>query len=379
MTAAGKGWRSNWGTNWGTTALAIVLVVIGLGAVDQFLARVESAEIRNSAQRSYLTGTRLLADSKAAEAVDALRDAHALERSNADYELQLITALMADGKSAEAEPLLTEILQRQPNDGRANLIAARLTVQKGNTAEAEAYYHRAIYGEWSGDAAAHCVSARMDLIDLLARKSQKQELLAELISLEAQSTVSVDIRRRLAELFLFAGSPSRAANVYEALIKTDPKDITAYEGLGDADLEQGQYAAAHEAYLRAFYRDPNNASVRAHLQTLNTVTGLDPTIRRLTSAEKYRRSIRILDMTRAALDPCPAPAPDESRQQLLKTAETTIAAKAPAHVTNEAAEGVLSLAEQVWHAGAQACEDKSPRSKPRDQDALDLIMDKLGS
>jgi hypothetical protein len=79
--------------------------------------------------------------------------------------------------------------------------------------------------------------------------------------------------------------------------------------MGDAELEQGQCRAAHEVFLRAFLRDPGNVTVRAHLMTLNTVAGLDPTVRQMTSAEKYRRSIRILEMTREALDQCAAKSP----------------------------------------------------------------------
>jgi tetratricopeptide (TPR) repeat protein len=368
--------KFTWSTTWGTTA-AIALVVVCLAGVDQFLARVESAEVVSAAQRSYLQGSRLLAAGKTGEAVDLLRDAHALERQNPGYELQLIDALVADGKTTEAEPLLTEILQREPNDGRTNLTAARLAIRKGNTAEAEAYYHRAIFGQWSGDAVAHRVAARLELTDLLAGKNRKQELLGELISLEAESPVSAETRKRLGELFLLAGSPARAANVYQALVEKDPKDIAAFEGLGEAELEQGQYRRAREAFLRAFYREPNNASIRAHLQTLNTVADLDPTLRQLTSAEKYSRSVTILGMTRTAFDQCLAKTPaanSDANRQLLKTAETAMAANAPAHVANEAAEGVLSLAEKLWSAHEMAC-----GGGLSDRNALDLIMNKLTS
>jgi tetratricopeptide (TPR) repeat protein len=251
----------------GVTSAVLVIVIICLAAVDRFLAAVESAEVKNTAARSYLSGSRLLEQGKTNEAIDFLRDAHALERQNPAYELQLITALTTAGKIAEAEPLLTDILQRAPNDGRANLSAARLMIRKGNTAEAEAYYHRAIYGEWSGDPLLHRVPVRLELIDLLLQKNKKPELLPELISLEAESPTSGPIQKRLAELFLLAGSPSRAANVYAAIVEKNPKDISAYEGLGEAELEEGQYRAAHTAFLRAFLLDPNNASVRAHLQT----------------------------------------------------------------------------------------------------------------
>jgi tetratricopeptide (TPR) repeat protein len=363
-------------TSW-TTTVVIALVVVGLAGLDQFLARVESAEVVNAAQRSYMQGSRLLAAGKSGEAVDSLRDAHALDRQNPEFGLRLIEALIANGKTADAEPLLTEILQREPNDGLVNLTAARLAIRKGNTTEAEAYYHRAIFGEWSGDAAARRVAARLELIERLAGTNRKQELLAELISLEAESLPSVEIRRRVGELFLLAGSPARAASVYQALVEKDPKDTAAYEGLGEAELEEGQYRAAREAFLRAFFRNPNDASIRARLQTLNTVAELDPTLRQLTSGEKYSRSVTILDMTRAALDECLAKTPaanSDGNRQLLKTAEGAIAAKAPAHVANEASEGVLSLSEKVWNAHEMACGGGGSN-----RNALDLIMNKLAS
>jgi tetratricopeptide (TPR) repeat protein len=359
---------------WGATGAIIAAITISLAAVDQVLVRTESAETRNSAQHAYLKGSQLLKQGKAAEAADALRNAHNMEPENSDYELQLIAALTSSGDTAAAEPFLTEILQREPNDGRANLIAARLMTRKGDEADAEAYYHRAIYGEWPRDASAHRVAVRMELIDLLARRNRKQELLAELISVEAEAPATREVQNRLGELFLVAGAPARAASVYERLVQKDPRDIQAYERLGDAELEQGQYRSAHEAFLRAFMREPNNGSVRAQLQMLNTVTGLDPTLRQLTSAEKYRRSVRILQMAREALGQCAATHPAAADANLLKMADAVTGGKMPSHVTNELAEEVLALAEKLWHAGGAACGER-----PLDQNALDLIMKKLNS
>jgi hypothetical protein len=111
------------------------------------------------------------------------------------------------------------------------------------------------------------------------------------------------------------------------------------------------------------------------------VTGLDPTLRQLTSAEKYRRSIRILEMTRETLDQCGAKEPSagstlssDAGREFLTTADAIITGKAPTHVTNEAAEGVLSLAEKLWHSATASCGEGSA-----DQNALDLIMKKLTS
>jgi tetratricopeptide (TPR) repeat protein len=367
------------GTKWAATGVIIVTVAISLAVADRFLAKVESAEIKKTAQESYEKGSRLLTQGKAGEAVDLLSDAHALERENPDYELQLIAALTATGKIAAAEPILADVLQRQPNDGPANLTAARLMVREGDTADAEAYYHRAIYGQWPGNSTTQRASARMELVDLLAARNQKQELLAELITLQAGAPATPAIQKRLAELFVRANAPDRAVTVYDALVQKDPGDIEAYEGLGDAELQQGKYRAARDVFLRASLREPGNGSIHEHLLTLNTVTGLDPTLRQLTSAEKYRRSIRILEMTSEALDQCIAKdasagaiSRSDENAELLKTANATIAAKTPAHVTNEAAEGVLSLAEKLWRAETTICARNSS-----DQNALELIMKKL--
>ena len=141
-----------------------------------------------------------------------------------------------------------------------------------------------------------------------------------------------------------ADAPGRAAEIYREMSAKNPKDIAAYEGLAEAELEQGQYNAARAAYSQAFFQSPNNVSIQSHLQILNTVVALDPELRKLTSEEKYRRSIHILDMARTGLAQCVAKNPqagaDESAR-LMAAAASTVSNRGPAHVTNEAAESVL--------------------------------------
>jgi thioredoxin-like negative regulator of GroEL len=352
-------------------AVTLAAIIAALFALDRFLAKVESAELHSAAQNSYLAGSRLLDAGKAAEAADLLRAAHSTERGNSDYELALISALTRAGRTADAEPLMNEMLQRAPNDGRVNLIAARLRVREGNAGDAEAYYHRAIFGEWPAEAPGRRIEARVELVNQLINSGKRQELLAELISLEAEPAAGADVRKRLAGWFLLAGSPARAADVYRAMVASDPKDLTAAEGLGEAELEQGQYAAARTAFLQAAFQHPNDASTRGHLEILNTVVALDPTLRQLTSEEKYRRSMRILDMARSGLAQCPGENP------LFASVSAALSARAPAHVTNEDSEKVLALAEQAWRARGETCEGASPKADAGDAEALNLLMKKL--
>lgn len=354
----------------------VALVIVALAAIDSFLENVEQSELQSQAQQSYAAGARLLREGKANQAVDSLRKAHALERKNSPYELALIEALMAAGKTDEAEALMNETLQREPNDGRANLIAARFMSKKGRIADAESYYHRAIYGEWADNAAPHRTSARMELIDFLVADGQKEELLAELLPLEDEAGKNRSIEKRLAGLFLVAGSPSRAADVYRTLIQQNRKDANAYAGLGEAELERGDYRAAHAAFSEASLLKPGDTSIRRQLELSTTLTALDPTPRRLASVEKYHRSRRVLELAYADLEHCianhPAVATDETAQ-LLKDAEDAVPGQAPAHATNELAEGILELSEKVWQARIKSC---GTGTAP-DEEPTRLIMEKL--
>jgi tetratricopeptide (TPR) repeat protein len=353
----------------------LLLVIVGLTALDKSLAKIEDAEVRSSARRSYDSGKRFLDRGMAAKAVDPLLDAHALERENAGYTLALISALMDVGKTSEADTLMDEILASKPNDGQANLVAARLMLKESKVDDAEAYYHRAIYGSWPSDSEAHKRAARLELIQLLQQEKARQPLLAELISLESEATDDPQSQIQIAQLFLSAGAPARAGAVYRSIIERDPHDSAAYEGLGEAELEQGQYRAAQAAFLRASnYR--RDGPMQSRLQLLTQLTELDPTPRGITSREKYNRSLRILSLAKNDLESHlsgkpGAETPDVA--QLLKAASDELSKTSPANVTNEMAEHELDLAERLWKErlaifGAQAAPE---------EEALRLCMEKL--
>ena len=355
----------------------IALVIAGLATLDRFLANAQDVEVRRLAQRSYLDGMRFQLMGRSAEAVDALRKAHALERRNTEYELELVDSLIAADKPDPAERLIRDVLEREPNDGRANLLGARLMIEEGKTAEAESYYHRAIYGEWPGDAAARRVAVRMELVDYLAGRSRHQELLAELLPLQEQAGKDPATERHLAQLFLIAGSASRAAAGYRAAIKQNPKDSAAYAGLGEAELQLGDYGKAREAFLTVSTYKPDDPAIRRRLELSNTLAVLDPTYRKLTSMEKYRRSLRILDLASTGLKRCLAnhhAADSEETQQLLESANQVLTSKPGKNITNETAENALGVAEKAWQVRIKIC----GTATSADEEALRLIVERLG-
>jgi Flp pilus assembly protein TadD len=359
--------------------MVVMLSVIAsaLLAADRFLARTETQELAGEAEAAYRQGLSLAKEHRYASAVESFRKAHSLRRENPAYERELGGALAAVGKTMDAEPLIMEALDRSPTEGVANLAAARLMVQEGRNREAASFFHRAIYGTWNGANGNQRTATRFELIELFAEQKQHQEMLAELISLEAETGNDVAVRKRLARLLLVAGAPARAVTVYQQLADVDSQDGEALMGLGEAELGSGQYHAARNAFVRAAMHT-RGAAIQARLQLLDTVTSLDPTPRRLTSNEKYRRSLRILELTRADLDQlAQANPPNDSGeiQTLLRRAEEIGAGHAPAHVSNEIAEQVLSVAEQLWAARIRWFGSATRQ----DEEALRLILERIAA
>jgi tetratricopeptide (TPR) repeat protein len=356
--------------------VVIALVIAGLATFDKFLATAQDVEVQRLAQRSYFAGLRFRHSGNTKEAVDAFSKAHALERRNTEYELELVDSLIAAGETEQPELLIHDVLEREPNDGRTNLLAAHLMIAEGKPVQAESYYHRAIYGDWPSDAVAHRVAVRMELVDFLAARGTHEELLAELLPLQEQAGKDPATELHLARLFLLAGSPSRAADEYRAVIKQNPKNVAAYVGLGEAELQLGEYHLAHRAFLTASNYSPGDASIRRRVELSDTLAALDPTSRKLTSMEKYRRSLRILNLARSDLDRCvtsnTALVSDET-SRLLTSANEALTAKPPRAATNEIAENLLNLAEQTWQDRVKVC----GADPSQDDEPLRLIMERL--
>ena len=356
----------------GAPAVGLILVLLAtLGAfalIDVFLARMESSERGVEARHYYDQGVRLLSTGNAVEAVDLLRKAHAIERTNAAYQVQLAQALISRGKSEEAGALLQDLLQRSPNGGDANLLESRLMAQQGNAGEAIAYYHRAIYGIWRSNPEQRRKSARLELAQYLAVRGDKTDLLAELLLLGADPRLDPADLPRVAKLYLQAGSPSRAEAAYRDLIRGNPRSPENYSGLGDAQLALGDYRGAEASYQNVA-RLGGGGEIEQRLQLAETMAALDPTMRKLSSTEKYRRSMTILKMARDALAACLS----LTDHGMISDADKALSEKIRGPMNNEVAEDRLALAQQLWQTRLSSC---GPSTSPAEE-SLRLVMEKL--
>ncbi len=336
------------------TIVAIGAIIATVWAVDIFLARTETRETETEARHYYESGAGLLKAGKPAEAIEALNHAHTLDRDNGDFSIRLAEALLAGGKLSEAGEMLGDLLERGPNDGETNLLEARLMLREKNFREAEAYYHRAIFGIWPGNEEQHRVDVREELAQVLDQRGDKQELLSELLEFSPEAMENAAVEKKVARWYVDAGSPQRAAAVYKSLINQEPNDKSNFAGYGEVELDLGNYRAAESAFSKAGQDD------RAWVAS--EVGALDPTVRTLSSAEKFRRSERILEMVRDTVSQC------HGDPKLVAEANETLGKKPRGQVTNEVAEDRLSLAGDLWDALPADC-------KP--DEVLRLVMNKV--
>ena len=351
--------------------LSIACIMAGLFVVDRFLARMEYNEIRSEARRLAEEGKRLLAENRGKDAASRYQRAHSLVRDDPEYALGYAQALLAAGDLERAESTLRDMLNRRPNDARANLLMARVLIALQRPEGADSYYHRAIYGSWPSDAASNQTRVRMELAEWLAQRHSNDELIAELLILQTTAQRDPKLIRRSAELFMAAGSPARAADQYEALIAENPQDVAAYKGLGEAELQRGNDRAAQRALQKALEQDPSDNEVKRRIEMIRAVTELDPTPRRLASREKYNRSMRLVSLASEALRACRA-RESGAGETLLKEADQLKAKRIKGPITNEVSESRLKLAEDLWSMRVSAC-----TSSPSEDDPLPWVINRL--
>ena len=351
------------------TFVLIGVSMAALFAIDTFLARMEHIETEGQATRLFEEGERQAAAGHASDAVTSLRAAVAASRDNPEYKLALARALLAAGRLGDASAILAAILQNDATAGEPNLLLARVRAREGKPAEAETYYHMAIYGHWPNDAAGNSVKARFELIDLLVKQNAKSRLLAELLPLQDVASADASTRQRIGQLFLQAGSPTHAAEVFRAILRQNPQDGDAHAGLGEAEFARGNYRAARADLDLGQRLKPRDPEIRRQLDECNQVLALDPMLRGIDAAERYRRTTKVIQLILNDIDRCAGDSAVQSTG-LAGKAQQALSRHVAASRENDAVEANLDLAEQLWQARRRLC----TQPVQPDESTLELVL-----
>ena len=344
------------GPSFVSTFAAVLLAIVGLFLADTFLEKIERSESHVEAVRFYANGQRLMEQGKSAEAVDQFRSAISVERNNEDYQLALGQALLAAGRLADAETTLNDLLQRNPFGGPANLVLARVLIKEDKIDEGISYYHRAIYGQWKEDAHANQVKARFELTDLLSHQNSQEALLAELLPLQGDAPDDIATKKKLGRLFIAAGSPARATEIFRDILRAQPQDPDAYAGLGEADFARGNYRTAQTEFHDSAPFAPSRP--RTHSSAWPCATGCWNSIPRAAAWVRWSNTGAAgswwiwcwTTWTNVSARPPPQPA-----QDLIKTVQDALKKPVTAARRSAAFEQNLTWADQLWQVRKTDC------------------------
>jgi tetratricopeptide (TPR) repeat protein len=191
--------------------------------------------------------------------------------------------------------------------------------------------------------------------------------------LQEQARGDLKTRTRIGRLFLLAGSPARAAEMFREILRDAPASAGAHAGFGDAEFALGNYRAAQRNFQAALRLAPDDQATRQHLDLCDELLALDPTMRGLGPPERFQRSLKLIELTIDDISHCIGQNPSPELRVLLDEAGKVLQARVGVARQSEVAESHLDLAEQLWQARKRDC-----RSAPDSDSPLALVLARLG-
>jgi Flp pilus assembly protein TadD len=304
--------------------VATIAVVLVMGVVTGVAARAYHDARHRGARAQFELGEAAANTGQTAAALEHYRAALALDRDHSEYRRALAIALISLRRTAEADTHLEQLLESDPVDGEANLLLARINAGRGAFSETEAFYQRAIYGRWStdesgaGEASARRLAARFELIEWLVQMGAIAPARAEQLRLQTEVPDVPFLQLELARRMLALGQPAPAAAILRRELARRA-DAAVAADLARAEMETGRFVEARAAARRALNLDARDQRSRERLAVINEVLALDPTLRGLPDAERFRRAQLLLRRVHqdllsctaiaSRLDPSPQPSP----------------------------------------------------------------------
>lgn len=360
----------------GQSALLIFTALFLLSSTAGILNGRYWATRETLAHEEFERARGLNAQGQHEQALRRLRAAFHLEQHNREYQMALTLTLIQLERYDEARIQLDDILRNDPTNAPANLLLARIAANEGTASvdTAVQYFQRAIYGLWPDQPIRHRIDARFEFAHFLASEERIEELRAELIILATDIRDDVDELLRVGYLMLFARSPAQAETVFARALGQDPRNADALAGLGKAQLENGNFSASEQAFLRAARANPGNAEIRRQLALVQQIRALNPKRRGLGIHVSANRALHLLSVTRARLAACADPKllPPEAQEDLAAAA-TLLESKRRGAPTVESIDANISLTIRLFHDGSDFCDN------PEQNLAVEYLMHTLAT
>jgi tetratricopeptide (TPR) repeat protein len=302
--------------------LGLALATIPAFSLTALVTEAHRAEYRAHAEAWQARGEAALAGARFDEAADAFRSALRFAREDRTLRLRLADALAGADRRSEARAYLLGLWQEQPGNAHVNLELARLAAASGQTDEAARYYQSAIQGAWPAGAEQRRRETRLELAGFLAAQGEPRRAEAELMTLAANLPADGPLWKRVGQMMQTIGAYRRAVEMYDTALKTDPADVEALRGAGEASRALGDHAAVVRYLQRVPAAEADDELTRA-LGTSRQYLAIDPYRRGLSARERALRARRALERAAARVRACPeAPGAVELQPRLAAALRT---------------------------------------------------------
>jgi tetratricopeptide (TPR) repeat protein len=201
--------------------------------------------------RAWLALARLKEETNPAQALEAYRQAAALQPKDPEPRLSAGRLLESENKFADAEEQYKQALTLDPSSQDALVGLANVYMRGQRFPEAEEYL-RKVVSQRANEAAPHIQLGRV-----LAADQKYEEAIAELQAGLKIAPNDDSAQRDLADVYLSAGKYPEAEALYRSLLTANPNDAELHHQLGQTFMKLKKFAAAEQEYLTTVKLKPD--------------------------------------------------------------------------------------------------------------------------
>jgi tetratricopeptide (TPR) repeat protein len=201
--------------------------------------------------RAWLALAQVKEDSDPAQALEAYRQASALQPKDPEPRLLAGKLLESQNKFADAEEQYKQALTLDPSSQDALVGLANVYMRGQRFPEAEEYL-RKVVSQRPNESAPH-----IELGRVLAADQKYDDAIAELQAGLKIAPNDASAQRDLADVYLSAGKYSEAEALYRSLLAAHPNDAELHHQLGQTFMKLKKFPAAEQEYLSTVKLKPD--------------------------------------------------------------------------------------------------------------------------
>jgi tetratricopeptide (TPR) repeat protein len=245
--------------------LGLTLAKTGQPDAEQFLRAATTlkptANVDEGRARAWLSLAHVLETAKPDEAIEAYKQAAALDPKDSEPHLSAGLLLEKEDRFADAEQEYKQALAIDPGSSDALTGMANIYMRGQRFVDAEEVLGKitAIHPD--------DVSARLQLSRVLLILGKNDDAIAELQAAQKLDPGNSAVQRDLADLYTNTKKYDLAEAQYRSLLAANPNDAELHHGLGMVFLKQRKYGDAQQELLAAVKLKPDFGEAYGDLAT----------------------------------------------------------------------------------------------------------------